>query len=128
MRTPTYAYDVAVYDAAQRIILRAGCGAATVRAVAAESGVSPSTVRYHFRDQSHLLACAFTAVDDHFSSEDRRRCLPLYGDEPLLAPEAAHVLAARLPTAGAGLEQLRVMHAFRAWARHDWDMAISMEV
>ena len=126
MRTPNFAYDVAVYDAAQRIILRAGCGSATVRAVAAESGISPSTVRYHFRDQSHLLACAFTAVDDHFSHRDLWRSAPLYCDELLEVPEAVGILAARLPTDGESLEQLRLLHAYRAWARHDWDMAISM--
>jgi AcrR family transcriptional regulator len=126
MRTPNFSYDVAVYDATQRIVLRAGCGAATVRAVAAESGISPSTVRYHFRDQSHLLACAFTAVDDHFSHRDRWRSAPLYGDELLEVSEAVGILAARLPTDGESLEQLRLLHAYRAWARHDWDMAISM--
>lgn len=126
MRTPNFSYDVAVYDAAERIILRAGCGAATVRAVAAESGISPSTVRYHFRDQSHLLACAFTAVDDHFSHRDFWRSAPLHREEPLEVSDAVEVLVARLPTAGKSLEQLRLLHAYRAWARHDWDLAISM--
>ena len=37
--------------------------------VAAEGGLSASTVRYYYRNQSHLLACAFAAVDDHFSHE-----------------------------------------------------------
>lgn len=36
MRTPNFFYDVAVLDAAERIILRSGCGVATVRAVATE--------------------------------------------------------------------------------------------
>ncbi|WP_107773019.1 TetR/AcrR family transcriptional regulator [Nocardioides sediminis] len=126
MRTPSYSYDVAVYDAAQRIILRSGCGAATVRAVAAESGVSPSTVRYHFRDQSHLLACAFTAVDDHFSHRDMWRAAPLHRVEVLEVSEAVQIMMARLPADGESLEQLRLLHAYRAWARHDWTMAISM--
>ena len=54
MRTPNFSYYVEVFAAAERIVLRSGCGAATVRAVATEGGLSPSTVRHHYRNQSHL--------------------------------------------------------------------------
>ncbi len=62
-------YYVEVYAAAERIVFRSGCGAATVRAVALESDLSPSTLRHHYRTQSHLLACAFASVEDHFAHE-----------------------------------------------------------
>ena len=61
-----------MFAAAERIVLPSGCGAATVRAVATEAGLSPSTVRYYYRTQSHLLACAFAAVEDHFAHAARR--------------------------------------------------------
>ena len=123
MRTPNFSYYLAVFDAAQRIILRSGCGAATVRAVATEGVLSPSTVRHHYRNQSHLLACAFAMVEDHFA---RQLWKAPVRDEDATVADVVRTLATRLPTEGPGLDQLRLLHAYKAWARHDWDMAVLM--
>lgn len=129
MRPQNLSYYVEVYAAVERIVLRSGCGAATVRAVAAEGGLSASTVRYYYRNQSHLLACAFAAVDDHFSHELGRHPFAPgrlgRGDKPRVE-DAVDVLAVHLPTDGAGLERLRLLHAYKAWGRHDWDMAVTV--
>ncbi len=121
MRTPSFSYDVAVFDAAERIILRSGCGAATVRAVATEAGLSPSTVRHHYRTQSHLLACAFAGIEDHFA---RALWSAPVRDQDATVADVVRTLATRLPTVGHGLHHLRLLHAYKAWARHDWDMAV----
>lgn len=121
MRTPNFSYYVAVFDAAERIILRSGCGAVTVRAVATEGGLSPSTVRHHYRTQSFLLACAFAGIEDHFAGALRKAPVP---DEDATVADAVTTLATRLPTDGDGLHHLRLLHAYKAWARHDWDMAV----
>ncbi len=120
MRPQNLSYYVEVYAAVERIVLRSGCGAATVRAVAAEGGLSASTVRYYYRNQSHLLACAFAAVDDHFSHELGRHPFAPgrlgRGDKPRVE-DAVDVLAVHLPTDGAGLERLRLLHAYKAWGQ-----------
>lgn len=126
MRPTNLNYYVEAYAAAERIVLRSGCGAATVRAVALESGLSPSTLRHHYRNQSHLLACAFAAVEDHFVREVHGRSHLLYRDARIPIEDAVHVLVTRLPTERPALDRLRLLHAYKAWARHDWGMAIVM--
>lgn len=126
MRTANESSYIAVFEAAHRIVLRSGCGAATMRAVALEGGLSPSTVRSHYRTQSHLLACAFAAVEDHFAREVSRTSHLLDRRADVRVEDAVQVLAVHLPTHGDGLDQLRLLHAYTAWARHDWDMAIPM--
>ncbi|KRF37529.1 hypothetical protein [Nocardioides sp. Soil805] len=129
MRPQNLSYHVDVYAAVERIVLRAGCGAATVRAVATEGDLSPSTVRYYFRNQSHLLACAFSAVDDHFRHElgSHPFALGRFGrGEPPGMEDAVVVLAVHVPTRGVALERLRLLHAYRAWARHDPAMAVTV--
>jgi AcrR family transcriptional regulator len=121
MRTPSFSYYEAVFDAAERIILRSGCGAATVRAVATEAGLSPSTVRHHYPTQSLLLACAFAGIEDHFA---RALWSAPVRDEDATVADVVKTLATRLPTGGHGLHHLRLLHAYKAWARHDWDMAV----
>lgn len=127
MRPQNLSYYVEVYAAVEGIVLRSGCGAATVRAVAAEGDLSPSTVRYYYRNQSHLLACAFAAVDDHSSHELGRHAFApgrLGRGEPLRVEDALEVLEVLQPTHGHALERLRLLHAYKAWGRHDWDMAV----
>jgi AcrR family transcriptional regulator len=121
MRTRGFSYYVAVFDAAERIILRSGCGAATVRAVATEARLSPSTVRHHYPTQSLLLACAFAGIEDHFA---RALWSAPVRDEDATVADVVKTLATRLPTGGHGLHHLRLLHAYKAWARHDWDMAV----
>ena len=125
MRPQNLSYYVEVYAAVERIVLRSGCGAATVRAVAAEGGLSASTVRYYYRNQSHLLACAFAAVDDHFSHELGRHPFAPgrlgRGDKPCVE-DAVDVLAVHLPTDGAGLARLRLLHAYKAAEKYDVDV------
>ena len=45
-----------------RVISRSGMNSATVRSVAAEAGVSPSSLRHYFSDQSELLIFAAQAM------------------------------------------------------------------
>lgn len=114
MRPQNLSYYVEVYAAVERIVLRSGCAAATVRAVAAEGDLSPSTVRYYYRNQSNLLACAFAAVDDHFSHELGRHAFAPgrlgRGEQPRVE-DAVDVLAIHLPTHGHALERLRLSAA-----------------
>jgi AcrR family transcriptional regulator len=114
MRTANDSYYIAVFEAAHRIVLRSGCGAATMRAVALEGGLSPSTVRSHYGTQSHLLACSFAAVEDHFARELSRTSHLLDRRADVRVEDAVQVLAVHLPTDGDGLDQLRQARLLRA--------------
>lgn len=48
-------------DAAARLIARAGIGAATMRDVAAEAGLSTGSLTHYFSDKRELLLCTFQA-------------------------------------------------------------------
>lgn len=48
-------------DAAARLIARAGIGAATMRDVAAEAGLSTGSLTHYFADKRELLLCTFQA-------------------------------------------------------------------
>lgn len=56
----------ALLDATMRLVGRAGTGAVTQRAVAAEAAVPPSAVLYYFDSVDGLLVAALTAVNDRW--------------------------------------------------------------
>ncbi|MGY1845467.1 TetR/AcrR family transcriptional regulator [Modestobacter sp. SYSU DS0875] len=55
-RTPSRAVEQALVDAAERVLVRDGLGAVTVRAVATEAGVAPMGVYNRFGSKDGLIA------------------------------------------------------------------------
>jgi AcrR family transcriptional regulator len=55
-RTPSRAVEQALVDAAERVLVRDGLGALTVRAVATEAGVAPMGVYNRFGNKDGLIA------------------------------------------------------------------------
>jgi AcrR family transcriptional regulator len=55
VRTPSRDVESALIDAAERVLVRDGPGAVTVRAVAAEAGVAPMGVYNHFGGKDGLV-------------------------------------------------------------------------
>lgn len=55
---------VELTDAAARLIARAGIGAATMREVAAEAGLTTGALTHYFADKRELLLCTFQASLD----------------------------------------------------------------
>ncbi|MGY2079977.1 TetR/AcrR family transcriptional regulator [Modestobacter sp. SYSU DS0657] len=55
-RTPSRAVEQALVDAAERVLVREGLGAVTVRAVATEAGVAPMGVYNRFGSKDGLIA------------------------------------------------------------------------
>src|SRR4051812_3933051 len=79
-------------DAAARLIARAGLGAATLREVAAEAGLTTGALTHYFADKRELLHSTFVA-----SLQGRRARRPEERpDDPSATLRAA--LAAALPT------------------------------
>ena len=66
-----------IASAAWQVILRDGVGAASVRTVAAEAGLSAGSLRHVFASQSQLLAFAMELVIDR--ADARVSALPLRG-------------------------------------------------
>ena len=60
-----------IAEAVWRIAAGRGLAAATVREIAAEAGVSPRVVQYHFADKHHLLVTALQLL--HRENERRAR-------------------------------------------------------
>lgn len=60
-----------IAEAVWRIAAERGLPAATVREIAAEAGVSPRVVQYHFTDKHHLLITALELL--HRENERRAR-------------------------------------------------------
>ncbi|MCX6522924.1 MAG: TetR family transcriptional regulator C-terminal domain-containing protein [Actinobacteria bacterium] len=76
---------VELTDAAARLIARAGIGAATMREVAAEAGLSTGSLTHYFADKRELLLCTFQASLSGRRSQRAER-----------APDAASQLRATL--------------------------------
>lgn len=68
------ARDKAVIEAAWQVIAREGITALTVRRVAAQAGLAPSSLRYTFPTQAAVREKALTAVSQQLSA--RVRALP----------------------------------------------------
>jgi AcrR family transcriptional regulator len=73
----------AVLEASWRVIARDGVAALTVRAVAAEAGLAPSSLRYTFPTQASVREHAIAGVADRLSA--RIAALPDTDDAPTWA-------------------------------------------
>jgi TetR/AcrR family transcriptional regulator, regulator of biofilm formation and stress response len=76
-------------EATMRVISRGGVAAVTQRAVAAEAGMTPSLVSYHFPTVDGLLSATLAAVNDDWIAA-LQRCAQ--HDDPL--PSLAALVAA----------------------------------
>jgi AcrR family transcriptional regulator len=104
-------------EATRRVVRRAGVEGATVRAVAAEAGWSPGSLRYYFPAQSELFAFAMELVVDRV----RERISAL---EPAGEVRAAveRALEQVLPLDAERKMEMEVWLAF--WARAQADAAL----
>jgi AcrR family transcriptional regulator len=103
-------------DAAARLIARAGIGAATMRDVAAEAGLSTGSLTHYFADKRELLLCTFQA------SLTRRRALGVdRPKEPMAALRAS--LEGALPLDDDRRRHWMVTVAFCAQAAGDDELA-----
>ena len=80
------ARDKAVIEAAWQVIAREGITALTVRRVAAQAGLAPSSLRYTFPTQAVVREKALTAVSHHLTA--RVDALPADLDGPAWARAA----------------------------------------
>lgn len=88
-------------EAALEVIARDGVGAATVRSIAAQAGVSPGTVTHHFGSIDELLLAALAHGSGQVVGELERLALDLQDAEWDLdgwAARLAAVLAASIET------------------------------
>lgn len=67
-RTPSRAVEQALVDAAERVLVRDGLGAVTVRAVATEAGVAPMGVYNRFGSKDGLIAAVLVRGFDGLRS------------------------------------------------------------
>jgi AcrR family transcriptional regulator len=103
-------------DAAARLIARAGIGAATLRDVAAEAGLSTGSLTHYFADKRELLLCTFQA------SLARRRTLAV--TRPSAPAEALRAsLEGALPLDDDRRRHWMVTVAFCAQATGDDELA-----
>ncbi|NIF24947.1 TetR family transcriptional regulator [Pantoea sp. Tr-811] len=58
-----------IIDAALQVIRREGAGCATYRRIAAEAGVSPGTMTYHFATINEIIAAAFIKMCDGIADQ-----------------------------------------------------------
>ena len=62
-RTPADTRRLSLIEATTRVLARSGAAAASVRAIAAEAGVSPGLVTHHFGSVDALIAATYAHVD-----------------------------------------------------------------
>lgn len=105
-----------ITDAAARLIARAGVGAATIRDVAAEAGLTTGSVTHYFADKRELLLRTFQA-----SLEGRRSRRTSVGDDPMAALRAT--LEGALPADDERRRHWMVSLAFCAQAAGDDELA-----
>ena len=72
-RTPSRAVEQALVDAAERVLVRDGLGAVTVRAVATEAGVAPMGVYNRFGSKHGLIAAVLVRGFDGLAGSIRVR-------------------------------------------------------
>ena len=105
-------------DAAARLIARAGIGAATMREVAAEAGLSTGSLTHYFADKRELLLCTFQA-----SLAGRRSVRAAGPREPAAALRAS--LEGALPIDDDRRRHWMVTVAFCAQAAGDDELAVA---
>ena len=130
-RTPSRAVEQALVDAAERVLVRDGLGAVTVRAVATEAGVAPMGVYSRFGSKEGLIAAVLvrgfeglrTAVSQDADADPVARLLAAgrnYRRFALAQPQhyAAMFGGRPLPTEGAEELLARATAAFEALVDH----------
>lgn len=105
-----------ITDAAARLIARAGVGAATIRDVAAEAGLTTGSVTHYFADKRELLLHTF-----HASLDGRRSRRAIVSDDPTAALRAT--LEGALPVDEDRRRHWMVSVAFCAQAAGDDELA-----
>ncbi|MBO9547975.1 TetR family transcriptional regulator [Pseudomonas sp.] len=58
-----------IIDAALQVIRQEGAGCATYRRIAAEAGVSPGTMTYHFANINEIVAAAFVKMSNGIADQ-----------------------------------------------------------
>lgn len=105
-----------IAEAVWRIAAERGLRAATVREIAAEAGVSPRVVQYHFAGKQQLLVAALRQLHRDNERRARERMAGL-GEEPRVLLRAT--LEELLPLDEQRRASLRVMAAYYAWSLTD---------
>jgi AcrR family transcriptional regulator len=105
-----------ITDAAARLIERSGLGAATIRDVAAEAGLTTGSVTHYFADKRELLLHTFLA-----SLGGRRSRRSIVGDDPMVALRAT--LEGALPADDDRRRHWMVCVAFCAQAAGDDELS-----
>ncbi len=100
-----------IAEAVWRIAAERGLQMATVREIAAEAGVSPRVVQYHFTDKHHLLLYALQTLQKENERHGRQRIAAL-GHDPRVLLRAT--LEELLPLDDQRRMSLRVMTAYYA--------------
>ncbi len=103
--------------AAARVIARSGVGAATVREVSAEAGLTSGALTHYFSDKRELLQFTLRA-----SLERRRQAVPLPESDDVLERLRA-LLVRALPTTDDARLHWQVTIAFCAQAESDDELA-----
>jgi AcrR family transcriptional regulator len=109
-------------EATRRVVHRDGIEGATVRAVAAEAGWSPGSLRYYFPAQSGLLAFAMELVADRV--RERIVTLDRAGD---LRTVVERALEQVVPLDAERRMEMEVWLAFWARAQFDADLRAQRE-
>lgn len=102
-----------IAEAVWRIAAQRGLQMATVREIAAEAGVSPRVVQYHFADKHHLLVSALRMLqqENERRGQERIAALPGVSDPRVLLRATLEEL---LPLDDRRRMSLRVMTAYYA--------------
>jgi AcrR family transcriptional regulator len=95
---------------------------ATIREIAAEAGVTPRVVQYHFTDKHHLLVTALQTLhrDNEYRGRERFAALRDASNPRVLLRAALEEL---LPLDEQRRTSLRVMAAYYAWSLTDPTLA-----
>ncbi|WP_369137043.1 TetR/AcrR family transcriptional regulator [Modestobacter versicolor] len=124
-RTPSRAVEQALVDAAERVLVRDGLGAVTVRAVAAEAGVAPMGVYNRFGSKDGLISAVLVrgfdglraAVEEDTDPDPVVRLVASgrnYRRFALARPQHYAAMFGGRPLPGEGAEEL-VAHATAAF-------------
>ncbi|SNY36986.1 DNA-binding transcriptional regulator, AcrR family [Paractinoplanes atraurantiacus] len=107
-----------IVEAVWRIASEHGLRMATIRGVAAEAGVTPRAVQYHFTSKNHLLVTALQALHRDNERHGRERIEARSGaSDPRVMLRAT--LEELLPLDEQRRASLRVMTAYYAWSLTD---------
>ena len=107
-----------IVEAVWRIAAERGLQMATIREIAAEAGVTPRVVQYHFTDKHHLLVTALQTLHRDNEQGGRQRIAALRdASNPRVLLRAT--LEELLPLDEQRRTSLRVMTAYYTWSLTD---------